>query len=479
MAEGVVASLRTGHGQGLDDFHDIENLYGTLFNDLLEGNHLDNVLYGGLGLDVIKGFDGNDTLIGVGDGDLLDGGDDVDTVTYADANAGVWVTMGTEMLDTDQREHWERQLRRPDYLSHVEIVIGSGFGDLIETSAGSETIRAGEGKDWITGSMGSDTYDGGLGRDTVSFTHGGLTHGVDIDLAANTARDLQSGAFSHTLVNIEQVQGSEHDDRITGKTTGNDYIFASQGQDRIAARTATVVDFSRMYTDDGIAVSVEAGAYAAEFEIQGDESITRITGSAVIKGSHQADTFVGGSGNDHFQGGRGNDVLDGGTGTDTLDGGEGDDRYVFERGDGAAGIHDASGTDTLELRRYSVNEIAFWMEGNDLMISAGDDRLRVFDQVSDNGPAIDRILLSNGEELSATEMADRATPPPALTPSQVAQTAPATPQPTIRELSASGISNLVGAMAQFNANTGNSPITSAREIRSNPQLMSLAASAWQ
>ncbi len=444
MAEGVVASLRTGHGQGLDDFHDIENLSGTLFNDVLEGNSQANFLYGGLGLDVIRGLGGNDTLMGIGDGDLMDGGDGIDTVTYADANTGVWVTMGTEVMDIDQRHQWEKLVRRPDFLSHVETVVGSGFGDLIETSTGSETIRSGQGNDWIIGSMGSDTYDGGEGTDTVSFTDGGLTHGVEINLGANTARDRHSSAFTHTLRNIEQAQGSEHDDRIIGNTTGNDLIFASQGQDRIEARTATVVDFSRMYTDDGIAVSVEADSYEAEFDILDRESTTRITGGASIKGSYQDDTFTGGNGADHFQGGKGNDVLDGGTGSDVLDGGEGNDSYRFERGDGFAGIIDASGKDTLVLERYSVNEVAFWMDGKDLMISAGTDSLRVYDQVSASGSAVDRIRLSNGMELTA-----------------------------------SGISGLVSAMARFDADNDEVSISSAQDVRNNSQLMSLSVSAWQ
>ncbi len=443
MAEGVVASLRTGHGQGLDDFHDIENLSGTLFNDVLEGNSQANLLYGGLGLDVIRGLGGNDTLMGIGDGDLMDGGDGIDTVTYADANTGVWVTMGTEVMDIDQRHQWEKLVRRPDFLSHVETVVGSGFGDLIETSTGSETIRSGQGNDWIIGSMGSDTYDGGEGTDTVSFTDGGLTHGVEINLGANTARDRHSSAFTHTLANVEQAQGSEHDDRIIGNTTGNDLIFASQGQDRIEARTATVVDFSRMYTDDGIAVSVETGTYGVDFDIQEVESTTRITGSAVIKGSLQADTFVGGAGDDHFQGGKGNDALDGGTGTDILDGGEGDDRYVFERGDGSVRIIDGKGNDTLDLSFYSTSEIGFYKEGQDLIISAANDTLRIENQNNGGNHAVDRIVLSNG-----------------------------------RALTGAAVDNLITAMTQFSADNSET-VNSVQDVRNSAGLMSLAASAWQ
>ncbi|MCG8532016.1 MAG: hypothetical protein MI749_15325, partial [Desulfovibrionales bacterium] len=104
----------------------------------------------------------------------------------------------------------------------------------------------------------------------------------------------------------------------------------------------------------------------------------------------------------------------------------------------------ASGSDTLDLSRYSANEVAFWMDGNDLLISAGEDNLHIHDQVSDSGAAIDRIRLSNG-----------------------------------REIGASNISNLVSAMAQFIEANSIENVSSAQDVRNNDSLMSLAVSAWQ
>ena len=106
-------------------------------------------------------------------------------------------------------------------------------------------------------------------------------------------------------------------------------------------------------------------------------------------------------------------------------------------------ITDTSGTDTLSLERYSANEIAFYMDDKDLVISAGTDSLRIKDQKTDDGHAVDRFVLSNGKEISGT-----------------------------------GIDSLISAMATFGANNSVT-IASAQNVRDNAQLMSLAASAWQ
>ncbi|MCG8531227.1 MAG: hypothetical protein MI749_11235, partial [Desulfovibrionales bacterium] len=431
MAEGVTASLNTGHGNGLDDFFDIENLSGTLFNDVLEGDDTANTLYGSLGLDELRGLGGDDTLMGIGDGDILDGGAGNDTVTYAQATQGIWATMGLAPLDVDQRRHWENQgngSRRPDYICGVENLVGSAHGDLVQTSAGADTLDMGDGNDWIVGSRGSDAITGGDGTDSLSYTGVDLDTGVSINLSTHRVTGRSGAAFTDTLTGIERVQGSENNDVITGSTTGQtpgtDYIFASQGQDRIETQTATVVDFSRMYTDQGITLSSETDGYTIAFDVKEESSSTRITGAATVKGSSQNDTFnggaaadvfegglgndtlSGGTGADTLKGGNGNDTLDGGTGSDTLDGGAGDDTYTFERGDGSASITDASGSDTLDLSRYSANEVAFWMDGEDLLISAGEDNLRIHDQVSDSGSAIDRIRLSNGREIGASNISN-------------------------------------------------------------------------
>ena len=84
----VAVNLATGRGSGGsaegDTLVNIENVYGSYYNDTLTGNDAANLLQGLEGHDVLKGGGGDDRLIGgLGDdflkggggGDYLEGGD--------------------------------------------------------------------------------------------------------------------------------------------------------------------------------------------------------------------------------------------------------------------------------------------------------------------------------------------------------------------------------------------------------------------
>jgi Ca2+-binding RTX toxin-like protein len=69
VSTGVVVNLNlTGAqntvGAGLDTLLNIENLSGSIYNDVLLGNTANNTLLGGAGNDLLAGGLGNDTLIG-------------------------------------------------------------------------------------------------------------------------------------------------------------------------------------------------------------------------------------------------------------------------------------------------------------------------------------------------------------------------------------------------------------------------------
>ncbi len=72
---GVSISLATGSSSifanGVSQF---ENVVGTLYDDFIEGNNLDNILIGLAGNDQILGLNGNDILLGGAGNDLLSGG---------------------------------------------------------------------------------------------------------------------------------------------------------------------------------------------------------------------------------------------------------------------------------------------------------------------------------------------------------------------------------------------------------------------
>jgi Ca2+-binding RTX toxin-like protein len=76
-ASGVWVDLTTGMGYlgdaAGDQLYDIENVYGSGFNDMLVGDANANKL---------SGYNGNDYVEGGLGGDILDGGDGVDTASY-------------------------------------------------------------------------------------------------------------------------------------------------------------------------------------------------------------------------------------------------------------------------------------------------------------------------------------------------------------------------------------------------------------
>jgi Ca2+-binding RTX toxin-like protein len=114
--------------------------------DRIAGGNGSDLIDGGIGNDVIAGGAGDDHLSGVGG---------VDTVTYADAPAGVAASLRAHRASGEGI----------DTLFGVENLVGSRFGDALTGSSRANTIRAGEGDDRLAGLAGNDALDGGTGFD--------------------------------------------------------------------------------------------------------------------------------------------------------------------------------------------------------------------------------------------------------------------------------------------------------------------------
>ena len=77
---GVNLDLAAGMatGEGSDTLRNIEEAFGSFFDDVLGGNNGPNNLWGWEGADNIQGFGGDDAIDGGGGGDQIDGGDGID-----------------------------------------------------------------------------------------------------------------------------------------------------------------------------------------------------------------------------------------------------------------------------------------------------------------------------------------------------------------------------------------------------------------
>jgi Ca2+-binding RTX toxin-like protein len=194
-AAGVNVSLQTGIGSGGDAAGDtllnIENLTGSNFNDTLEGTAGNNVLDGGLGSN---------------------------TVSYANATAGVTVNLSTTTAQNTIGAG-------TDTLLNFQNVTGSGFNDTLTGTAGINVIVAGAGNDVITGGFDADILTGGLGNDR--FVYAGVQHSLP------TARD--------TITDFVHLQDDIDVSPIDGNTSAlGNQAFAFGGQNvNTVAHTVT------------------------------------------------------------------------------------------------------------------------------------------------------------------------------------------------------------------------------------------------
>src|SRR6266511_1932370 len=188
---GVSANLAGGSvsGEGSDTLVADENLSGSSFDDTLSGDAEANIL---------EGRSGNDTLVGGGGSD---------TVSFRHLSAAVDANLGTGTA-TGQGA---------DTLNGFANLIGSG---------GNDTLRGDGGDNMLMGWGGDDLLAGGRGRDSADFSR--LHSAVDANLATGTA----TGQGSDTLSGIENLEGSELADTLSGDD-GNNVLEGRAGNDAL------------------------------------------------------------------------------------------------------------------------------------------------------------------------------------------------------------------------------------------------------
>ncbi|WAJ29171.1 calcium-binding protein [Antarcticirhabdus aurantiaca] len=289
----------------------------------LVGTNFADRLFGGMGNDQISGGDGDDLLVGGIGRNLIDGGAGVDTVSYAEAEAGVDVRLSNPALQRISASIEDR-------LVDIEAVVGSRHDDRFSGSDNSESFFGGEGNDTFHASAGRDLIDGGAGRDTLTFqSFGG---GVVVNLADASP---QSFAPNGTLEirSIEVLVGSEFDDRLQASDAGttivggrgDDVILGGAGNDDLNGGAGrNTVSFEA--TSSGVRVSL-AIETAQDTGGAGTDTIRRFQD---LVGSQWDDRLTGDAGTNEIKGGAGNDEIRGGGGADILHGGSGSDVFVYD-----------------------------------------------------------------------------------------------------------------------------------------------------
>ncbi|MGQ3075876.1 MAG: beta strand repeat-containing protein, partial [Ferrovibrionaceae bacterium] len=289
-AAGVAINLAAGTGGSGDSYGSIENAIGSAYADTITGAAISGArLDGGAGDDIIV-INGTSTTVVGGSGN--------DTVSYANAAAGVAVNLMTGAGGSG------------DSYGGIENVIGSAYNDTITGGTATGTVLdGGAGNDTIVVRRNNTTVIGGSGTDTVSYAN--ATAGVTIDLVAGTSSNGDS------LSGIEGAIGSAYADTITGGTVSGGTLDGGNGDDLIAVNAGgtTVIGgggkdmVSYASAAAGVSVSLATGSSSTGDTLSGIEGIT---------GSAYVDTLTGGTGDDTLDGGAGADILDGGAGNDTV-----------------------------------------------------------------------------------------------------------------------------------------------------------------
>jgi hypothetical protein len=167
-------------GTGIQTLSNFQNITGSPYGDMLQGDGGNNV---------------------------LDGGGGVNTVSYSGASAGVTVSLALQGGPQDTGGSGI------DTLINFQNLIGSAYDDTLEGDAGNNVLN------------------GGGGVNTVSYAH--ATAGVTVDLGNNAAQNTV-GAGIDTLSNFQKIIGSAFNDTLiaAGNTIS---ILAGAGDDVIEA----------------------------------------------------------------------------------------------------------------------------------------------------------------------------------------------------------------------------------------------------
>ena len=294
---------------------------------------------GGSPLPGFSNFDG-------GGNDVLDGGAGSDTADYSDAPSGVRVflfdTNGQDTLGAGFDTHID-----------IENLIGSAFDDILRGDIGDNVLEGGDGDDELNGGVNSS------GGDTADYSS--ASSGVRV-LLSDTNGQNTLGAGRDTLIGIENLIGSDHDDSLYGDG-GDNLLEGGDGADRIVAGDGN----DTLRGGAGNDILKGRGGDDMLFGDAGDDILFADAGVDALFGGADNDLLYGGSSNDELNGNIGNDRLRGNLNNDILNGGHGDD-LLFGGGQNDT-LNGGLGDDNL--RGENGNDILDGGSGDDVLFGNG------------------------------------------------------------------------------------------------------------
>jgi serralysin len=176
---------------------------------------------------------GGDDYVACGAGkDTVNGGSGYDVLSYASSsyNEGIAAFQGlnVNVAAGTAIDCWGFK----DTFSSIEAIEGSRFNDLFKGSSGENTF---------SGLRGRDTLNGGGGSDFIDYQNdiwNGGNRGITLDLETSFKNGVATGRATDgfgqrdTIINVENVGGTEFDDRIIGSRLSN-WMTGRDGDDTL------------------------------------------------------------------------------------------------------------------------------------------------------------------------------------------------------------------------------------------------------
>ena len=293
------SSARGGHAGG-DTISGFENVIGSAYGDDLTARdgtagETGSTLWGLAGDDELEGGAGNDTLEGGAGADEMNGGltratagdettsnEQVNTLSYADSDAGVRVNLADASASGGHADG--------DEITTYDLTIGTGDSERDIEVATFVNVTGSKHNDHLTGDMFNNQLAGGGGNDTL---RGGA--GADVLAGGPGADMLDGGEDTGERNNLLPRTDSDGD----GDIDGDDDPAAAASEDWAAYRGA-------MAAADGTGVTLDLNAGAGTAgEAMGDT----LRNIELYWGSKHGDTFIASAGADVIHGDGGSDTV--------------------------------------------------------------------------------------------------------------------------------------------------------------------------
>ena len=304
-------------GVGTDHLIAIEGIRGSSFNDTFDSTGFtgDSHLPGTpIGFNEFEGRGGDDTITGL----VNSQGAPITRVSYVNAAAGVTVDFLNHFAQGDG------SVGHDTFIGAIGQVIGSSSVDhLYGSDNPSGTVEVFDGRG------GDDIIDGRGGFDRVEYNgDANTTSGIFVNLAAGTVTTLDSTDHTmgnDTLISIESVRGTVHDDTYNAVGFGSSSINAGSngtfnefigvgGTDTVFGNGNTRLGFTNAAS--AVTVDMQTGATPGTGVATASFGTINFSGVNAVMASMFNDSLSGSSNNETFFGLAGDDFIDGRGGFD-------------------------------------------------------------------------------------------------------------------------------------------------------------------